>query len=283
MGLKLTLLGNGSVAHLHGTRVALPANAWPLLGYLLALPVREAHRDLLAETLWPDHDRSAARHCLATVLWRIKTAFGRRCTPLAVTCEQVAFAPPPGIRVWVDTIAFDRRLRPLLDRPDASLDLVACRRLRRALAAYRGDFLPETGAEWAMLERERLRAVWLDALYALARAFARLDDWCAAIALARTLCAAEPLREDAHRLLMAAYARGGNRALALRQFRVCAQVLSRELGIEPMEQTVALHRSLSARLVHLSDRPLEQRELLVCAWESMRAALRAIETVIAEP
>jgi hypothetical protein len=52
----------------------------------------------------------------------------------------------------------------------------------------------------------------------LAGAEVSAGNWAAAREAAQTLCAVEPLREDAQRLLMMALAQCGNRALALEQY-----------------------------------------------------------------
>ena len=65
-----------------------------------------------------------------------------------------------------------------------------------------------------------------------------------AIALCRQALLVEPEREDAHRRLMAAYARVGQRAQALRQFELCAEALRRRLQTLPSPETAALHERI---------------------------------------
>ena len=48
------------------------------------------------------------------------------------------------------------------------------------------------------------------------------------------------LREDSHRLLIELLARAGRRAEALRQFDAVAELLKRELGVRPDDETLAL-------------------------------------------
>ena len=51
------------------------------------------------------------------------------------------------------------------------------------------------------------------------------------------LLALDPLRESVHRMLMDLYVRQGRRTAALRQYQRCAEVLRRELGVEPEAAT----------------------------------------------
>jgi DNA-binding SARP family transcriptional activator len=288
------VLGVAAAARVGGASIAVPPNCWPVFGYLLAAPRREAQRDALAMALWPDHESDAARHSLASALYRIKSAFGDLACPVEASGERLRLRLDGTL--WVDMLAFERRAAPLAAiAGTVSLDPAARRRLHRALHGYGGDFMPMVDAEWALIERERLRCLRLDALYALAGIHARADDWGAVVATTRALTAAEPLREDAHRLLMTGYARTGNRALALRQYRHCATVLAAELGVEPMDETSALYRSLcapSGRAVIAPPTPPmavpvpgsgDLREVLVATRDQMRTAIGLIDHALAGP
>lgn len=231
------LFGNGRIARSDIGAVRLPDIFWPVLGCLLASPGYRASRSRLAAQLWPDKDEASARHCLATALWRIKAKLPGGVGPLLLSEERVALVQR---HVWVDVLAFERRAAAGLNNPMALAVPRERRRLARALALCSGDFLGECDQEWIALERERLRALHLDALYELAMAEARAEDWPAARSAAQALCAAEPLREDAQRLLMRATANCGNRALAIQQYRSYERYLAAELSIRPMRETTEL-------------------------------------------
>jgi TolB-like protein len=70
-------------------------------------------------------------------------------------------------------------------------------------------------------------------------------DYEAAIQSGRRLVILEPLSESGQRALMRAYARGGRRGEALRQYKSCANTLQRELSVTPDEETQALARSIA--------------------------------------
>jgi DNA-binding SARP family transcriptional activator len=247
------------------------------------MPRREASREAVAATLWPNQDNDAARHCLASALWRIKALFGDAVNPIIVRQQDLVLRMHRSL--WIDAVALERRARPLVDQPNAACAPSLRHRLRRALLSYGGDFLPAIDAEWALLERERLRCLRLDALYALAALFARDDDWTGVVATTRLLCAAEPLREDAQRLLMLGYAKAGNRALALRQFRSCVAILESELGVAPMDETLQLYRSLSGASPRRQApaRPQGLRSALIATRDSMHVTLGLIENTLAAP
>jgi DNA-binding SARP family transcriptional activator len=54
----------------------------------------------------------------------------------------------------------------------------------------------------------------------------------------------DPLREDTHRALMRLHSAQGQRALAMRQYEVCRDLLAGELGIVPLEETQTLYAQI---------------------------------------
>ena len=264
----------------------MPGIWWPVLGSLLASPGRRTSRGRLAAQLWPDKDEPCARHCLATALWRIKARLPAGSRLIEVGGERIALAESP--RVWIDALALERRAAPCLADPRLLDDAPERRRLARALDLFRGDFLGECDTEWIALERERLRALYLDALYELALAEARAENWSAARAAAHSLCAVEPLREDAQRLLMQATANCGSRALAIQLFRAYQQLLTNELAIEPMAETVALMREIAGGLNEppmtspLPPHGADYRTALMRTRDEMKRTLTMVERTLAE-
>jgi DNA-binding SARP family transcriptional activator len=71
-------------------------------------------------------------------------------------------------------------------------------------------------------------------------------DLIAAALRARDLVELDPLNEGAHRRLMIAYARAGQRSQALRQFLECRRALVEQLGVEPASETARLQQRILA-------------------------------------
>ncbi|NRF65721.1 hypothetical protein HLB44_01855 [Aquincola sp. S2] len=242
--LRITLFGGVSLA-VPGPRVLpLAASCRPLLGYLLTQRRRAVPRLEVAELLWPGQDSDSARRCLSTALWRLKQCIGSG-PPLLAACGCDDLALNDGARVWVDAWAFEQRLAPLLRRDPDTLAPAELARLERGLRLYCGPYLAGIDAEWALIERQRLRSLYCDALYQLTLACVARAQWARALAWGRLLAREEPLREDVQRTLMLALAHTGNRAGALAQYREHAQRLARELGVEPMAETRALYQRLA--------------------------------------
>lgn len=111
--------------------------------------------------------------------------------------------------------------------------------------------------DWCLFERERLQGLFLEALIRLMNYHHRQGTYEAAIRHGLRVLSFDPLLEQVHREVMRLHCLAGNRAAAMRQYRLCEAVLAKELGIEPMQETRALYAQIcsSARMAESSDAP----------------------------
>jgi DNA-binding SARP family transcriptional activator len=210
--------------------------------YLVAHRRRPVARDELAEVFWPGSSPAAARNCLNTSLSILRSGLRDVLGDLPVVVHRDgAYSLDAGLDLTVDAeeledlAAEGARLRRAGDLE------AAARAYREAAALYAGDlFEDDPYEEWLSGRRRYLRETFLTVLGELADCESALGDPSAAIAVCRQALLVEPEREDVHRRLMAAYARVGQRAQALRQYVVCADALRRRLLAEPSPETVAL-------------------------------------------
>jgi DNA-binding SARP family transcriptional activator len=115
------------------------------------------------------------------------------------------------------------------------------RRLRAALALYRGAFLEhEPTRDWPVPRRDALRALHVDALTASGRRFLEDGDAEAAEETFERAVEEDDAREEAYRGLMVCRARSGDRAGALRLFDRLSGILRDQLQAEPHPETVGL-------------------------------------------
>ncbi len=208
-----------------------------LLAYLVLHRHRAHARDHLADLFWGERPAEKARQSLSTALWHI-----RRCLPderlILSDAQTVQFEPQADL--WLDTEAFEQ-----LTRADPSESREATiARLHRAVALYRGELLEGFYDDWIINERYRLEALFLEALAALMAASEAHGEHEAALAAALRLLHHDPLREDAHRAAMRAYGCLGQRNTALQQYQRCQEIITAELGAEPMPETTALYRAI---------------------------------------
>ncbi len=212
----------------------ISGKAQALLAYLACVPRRHT-RDALAALFWPEMGDSEAKTNLRQALANLR----RLCDPwLVIERDAVAFnSSAPFV---LDVAEFERAAHS-----------TTAGELSRAAALYAGPLLHGLALKdaqefdaWLIIERERLQQVAASSLRALALALDRDDDAAGAIAALHRLVALEPLDESAHRELMLALARSGQRAAALAQFETCKRVLGRELGVEPERQTAELRERI---------------------------------------
>lgn len=233
--VELRLLGAPELRR-GATRVSISsAKAVALLGYLALAPTAQSREQLL-DLLWPTSPPEAARKNLRNTLWAIRTALGD--TVLAGTSERLGLGP-----------GVDLDVRDLLAAAQpAQADPAA---LQLALERYRGPLLDgvtlRDAPEWEIWltgERERLLQRFNAAAASLMELQRAAGDWAGLARTAGLALAHDDLNEPAHRALMEALARRGDRAGALRQYDRLRSSLDRELGAAPDGDSEAIHDAI---------------------------------------
>ncbi|HWM93379.1 MAG TPA: BTAD domain-containing putative transcriptional regulator [Thermoanaerobaculia bacterium] len=218
-----------------------------LLAYLAMARGVPQGRERLAALFWPEHEPNSARSSLRQALYNLRSTLALSPAdsgwqPIVSTHQTVAFSPVLDARV--DALAFEDALRRAEDGTAPHL-------LTQAVRLYHGDFLSgcpvRASAEledWTREQRERLREGAIQALRTLITHHRERGDHRLAIQLAQRLLALDPLAEEAHRQLMSLYSLSGRRGRALSQYEDLRNLLDRELGVEPEEETQAFYRSI---------------------------------------
>jgi DNA-binding SARP family transcriptional activator len=142
--------------------------------------------------------------------------------------------------VGVDVARFDVLARMGDQQANGGSRSAAAAAYDRAVHWYRGDLCVGSDLH-AVLERERLRARYLALLTHLADYHFSEGNYAACLDYAQRLLDKDPCREDAHRLIMRCYMRRGERAQALRQYRLCRDILRAEFDAVPELATIALY------------------------------------------
>jgi predicted ATPase/DNA-binding SARP family transcriptional activator len=243
--LSVTLLGRFSVVR-DGS--PLPDETWKyarpreMFAFLLVHP-DGCTREQLSQALWPDASITQAKNNVHVTLHHLRRALGR---PDLVLFERDRYVINWPLGVEVDATWFEREVeaarRALRANPRAP---GASERLRAALDAYRGDFLAdESAGDWHLELRDRLQRLRADGLAALGAHYAATGAHDDAVAVYRQLVQIDEWDEHAHRELMMALARSGQRGDALRQYDRLAARLASEMDAEPARETTALYDRL---------------------------------------
>ena len=230
---KLRLLGGFELEGGNGGRLPTRKSK-ALLAYLALSAGRPHRRDKLATLLWGDKSDSRANHNLAQTLYLIrKTLASNSASPVNTDIQTVTL-----ISSWAETdvAAFEQQVA-----------VGTVEGFARAVELYRGDFLEglylqeSTFAEWLQGEKARLRKMALDALERLLLHQTGENDYAAAIESASKILALEPFHDKIQNALMQLYCRSGRQVAAIQQYRSYAEILKRELDIEPDEDTSSLY------------------------------------------
>jgi DNA-binding SARP family transcriptional activator len=223
----------------------LPVRAGGKSATLLStLAMRERHwapREALLGMLWPDAGTDRSIHSLNSLVHALRQHLGGAIAgapPVVYSAGGYALNAVAG--VGTDIAEFDAQVRAAGRLADTGDVPAAAESWMRAVALYRGD-LTETCDLNTVVERERLRATYLTLLSRLADHRFAAAQYPSALAYAMRLLAHDPCREDAHRLVMCCHVRLGERAQALRQFRICQHVLATEFAALPEPSTTRLY------------------------------------------
>ena len=258
-----------------------PGKPLALLVYLTASPGRCASREHLIDLLWADAESEAARHGLRQAVWFLRRKLGA--DAIVATRERVCLAA-----------------QVLTDR-DRFLEAIETQAHDEAVAIYGGDFLPNMAMpggmrfeEWADVERQRLRSMFLRAADSEARRYMSQARPREAIALAWRMRNADPDVEASWRLLIEALLSAGDHLRASSEAEALAHRLADQQRVPtPATQamigaaqssalgasTAAKSRGLSAELVGRA----EEFAVLTAALEDSRAGRAVHVHVIALP
>lgn len=200
-----------------GRHVALPVASEHLVARLV-VEDRPCSRLVLAAGLWPERSDRDAGTMLRRALWRLN-----RDVPDLLDSDGRQIAVAPGVDVDLEEI------HRLADAANQAAPRVSS----HAVRLLEGDLLPQWSEPWLDAPRESLRQVRLHTLEALARN--DLDAGRPGSALVAALAAAglEPLRESAHRIVIAAHFAEGNASEALRHYAHFRDLLWSEMRLRP--------------------------------------------------
>lgn len=235
--VRLSLLGPVNVT---GAERAERLLAQPKLVTLLAYIVLGSSagylsRERIIGVFWPEQTEDRARSSLRTALYSLNELLGcdltrRHGELLGVDADRVA----------CDAYDF--------------MEAIRTDQLALALELYRGPLLeglfPDTVEleRWLEAEREKYRAAAADAAWALADRYERkANDLTSAARWARRAARLAGTDERRIRRVMSLLDRAGDTAGAIALYEEFSRFLSRELDVDPSEETQALARSIRDR------------------------------------
>jgi DNA-binding SARP family transcriptional activator len=203
-------------------------NADALLA-LLALRGGLRSREEVSTELWPEGGVGSLAW-LRQAIWRLRRAIGEGADEVLLAGQE-AIGLAPGLALSLDVREFEQALAAHPPRP------------HEAVALYRGDLAEASNLECFARDRERLADLFEDALGAMAQGALVRGDLDAARDAAIRLLGRDPLREDAHALLITIHGLRGERSQVARQYRRLRRLLADELGVVPLPETELAYQS----------------------------------------
>ena len=228
---RLTLL-DGFALTMGGRELVVPRAQQRLLA-LVALR-RDTNRNTAVGLLWPEGNETKALASLRTALWRLQQL------------------PVPTVRVGGDAICLDPELcldvRELVEM--STLARQGSSDLPPSLLLGPHELLPGWYDEWVLVERERLRQLYLHTVEGFAASCLRAGRHGDALEAALAAVRADPLRESPYRLAIEVHLAEGNVAEAVSTYQHYRGLLDRELGVAPSPVIRRLiHDSVAAAAV----------------------------------
>jgi LuxR family maltose regulon positive regulatory protein len=199
---------------------------------------RSMHREEILEALWPGADPKDAAARLRVALHALQRALEPTrppgAPPFYVVRQGDRVVLNPEATIVTDVDEFLRQVEE--GRSAARLGLLekALQHYRRALALYRGEYLPEARYEdWSAQEAEQLALTYLTVMTEVAALLLQRGELEEARALCYRVLAKDPCWEEAYNLLIEIYLKEGNRSAALRTYQRCVRSLRERLGVTP--------------------------------------------------
>ena len=228
-----------------------------MLKYLVATRSRPVSSDELLDAFWPRTGAARAatnvRQAVHALRDRLEPGRERQSHSRYIAGRRGGGYELAAGAVLVDADAFvaaaEAGLQALHDGDTGRAEAA----LTRAAALYRGDFLAdEPEAEWALPERDRLRALAGRSLRALTGMHLRAGELDAASEQLQRLAELEPLDVDAQRQMLTLLLRRGRRSEAARRYEVVCRRFRRAFGEEPSFELAELARPPVARAAGLA-------------------------------
>jgi len=248
-GLRVTMLGGWRVER-GGQEIDLgrsDARGWPqLFRCLLCRPSRRITKDEAYDLFWPESALDAVHTTFRVSLSRFRLLLEPGVphgSSIIVHNRDSVFLRPEA-DIWVDADEFERLVTAAgrTAEPDELLE--------EADRLYTDDLLPDDRyADWAIPRRDRLRTLWTDLQFDLARRREARRDVNGAISALQRLLTADRRDERAARELMLLLARHGRRSEAVVVYEHLMDALRGGHGDEPAEPedaTEVVHREIMA-------------------------------------
>jgi ATP/maltotriose-dependent transcriptional regulator MalT/DNA-binding SARP family transcriptional activator len=212
--------------------------ALDLLKALVAFGGRGVGEQKLCDALWPGAEADDGRASLKVTLHRLRGLVGHE----AIVVSESRLSLDEAV-VWVDVWGFERaaeRLATARSLTAEEHEVIGA----QMLALYRGPFLGDDDAAFALLARERLRGKWMRAIATLAGRLQERGSHEQALAWYEHGLEVDPLAEPFYQGLMRIHQTLHRPADGLGVYQRCRRLLQAHLQVNPSSETESLAATL---------------------------------------
>jgi DNA-binding SARP family transcriptional activator len=229
-----------------------------LIAYLILHHDVLQPRRSLAYRLWPDSSEASARNNLRQLIYQLRQVLPDPDRFLAGDGSSLGWKLDDD--QIIDVVTFESALEQAQAAANhKNIDLERYH-LEIAIQSFHGDLLPGCYDEWTGPERERVHSSALTSLQKLMALQDQQRDYDKAIHTAQSMLLLDPLDENTHLQLMNLHLNNQDRAGAIRVYQNAAEVLKRELGVNPGSVLQdAYHRILQPFNAETTDSPETNR------------------------
>lgn len=224
-------------------------NGQAILRYLVAQEDRRASVDTLMDILWRQDTPDVARRKLQVAVSAVRCSLnsGYSCGPGEgyILCKDGFYQFNPAIVISTDVDEFLTLWQA--GRPTNGGEALTL--FEQACNLYSGPFLVEdTYTDWSFIQREHLKDIYCAMCRVLANSYQKMQSYEDAVKWANALLREDRCDEAAHRQLMGIYMALGRRSEALQQYYRCERILSKELGVTPMPETLSVLHAIQSSI-----------------------------------
>lgn len=217
-----------------------------LLKYLATQQNQGVPVEEILYLLWPDLDAAEAQEQLRDLVRTLRPVV-RADMPSHdyVVVESNVIRLNLEADLWIDANDFESSVQMAQDAQEAGDVDIALGLFLSALALYKDDYLRENlYDDWPSDRRERLRELWISAMFRVAAICADRCEYSDSVRLMKKVLEIDPYRENAYQALMLYLSRAGRRGEAIQLYRYAERLFAQHLAAQPAPSTRMLYEKI---------------------------------------
>jgi len=245
--LSISLFGRFNACHNSHLLFGLDAaKLQELFSYLLIYRDRPHHREQLATLLWDAKSTTQSKKYLRQALWQLRQhleiCYGEQALLLQLDGDWVYINTEAPF--WLDVQEFEVAFSAVREVLGQDMSAEEANQIKKVVQLYKGSLLEGWYQDWCNFERERFQLIYLSMLDKLMSYCANRGDYEEGVAYGILGLRQDAAQERTHQQLMRLHYLSGNRSGALRQYKMCVDVLQSELGVAPSRLTQMLYAQI---------------------------------------